>query len=64
MVSFGVWASWTSPPAHFAIAKNELKLLEAEVAKLDKAIGTEQLQRITSIISNIYGFFPRNLMDA
>ena len=50
--------------AHFAIAKKELKLLDAEVAKLEKGKGVtaEQLERITSIIANIYAFFPKNLM--
>lgn len=60
----GVWESLLKGgyTAHFAIAGKELRLLEAEVKKLDKKIGVEKVAQITGIISNIYSFFPKNLM--
>lgn len=48
--------------AHFNVVGKELRLLEAEVKKLDKKIGVEKVAQITGIISNIYSFFPKNLM--
>ncbi|PCI11885.1 MAG: hypothetical protein COB73_00850 [Flavobacteriaceae bacterium] len=47
----------------FAVAKQQLQLLEKEVAKLDKKTSLEHIERITNIIQSIYSFFPKNLME-
>lgn len=51
--------------AHFKIAGEQLRLLEAEVKQLEKkkTVNAGQIERVTNIIANLYSFFPKNLMD-
>ena len=49
----------------FEVTKGQLKLLREEISKLeaDKKVSLTQIESLTSIIQNLYSFFPKNWID-